>query len=214
MKRVPDDVVRRLPLYLRALDDMHERGEERVSAGQLCRQLGLEPFQFRQDMGWFGEFTQLGFALDIDESRKEIGRILGTYDELSAILVGPGKIGSALLENFAFIVNGYDFLGAFDNDPKRIGTEIAGVPVYDIAGLGDFVREHKVDIAILTIPRGPAQQVTDTLVDSGIQAIWNFTNSDLNVGDSGVLVENVHFSDSLLTLNYYLAQKKAADSVS
>ena len=211
MKRVPDEVVRRLPQYLRRLDDLHAQGQERVSSGQLCRQLRMAPSQLRQDLAWFGDFSQKAFTYDVDELRHEIGRILGTHDEYSAVLIGPGKIGSALLEHFDFIVDGYKVLGAFDTSPDRIGTEVAGVKVYDIAGLGDFVREHKVDIAILTVPRGPAQEIADTLVASGIQAIWNFTNRDLDVGDSQVLVENVHFSDSLLSLNYYLSRKKAGE---
>lgn len=208
MKNIPDEVIRRLPLYLRRLDYLYEQGEKRVSSGELCRQIHLAPSQLRQDLLWFGDFPQKAFSYDIDELRHAIGRILGTETEFSAILIGPGKIGSALIENFKFIVEGYTFLGVFDVNPKMIGTTIAGVPVYDMAGLGDFVREHKVDIAILTVPRSPAQAITDTLVASGIQAIWNFTNEELDVGDSDVLMENVHFSDSLLHLNYYLAQKR------
>lgn len=174
MKHIPDEVVRRLPQYLRRLDDLHEQGLERISSGQLCRQLRMAPSQLRQDLSWFGDFTQQAFTYDIDELRHEIGRILGTHEEFSAVLIGPSKIGSALLEHFDFIVDGYKVLGAFDASKDRIGTEIA-----------------------------------DTLVASGIQAIWNFTNRDLDVGDSDMLVENVHLSDSLLALNYYLSQKKA-----
>ena len=213
MKSIPDSVVRRLPLYLRKLDDLYAKGEERVSSGELCRMLHLEPSQLRWDMEQFGITPANGITFEIDPLRREIGRILGTYEEFSAILVGPGKIGSALIANFDFVINGYTVLGAFDVSPGLVGQEISGVPVYDIEGLGDFVREHKVDIAILTIPRGPAQKVTDTLVANGIRAIWNFTNEDLDVGDSEVLVENVHFSDSLLHLNYYLAkQNQQAES--
>lgn len=208
MKRVPDNVVRRLPLYLRKLIDLSEKGEERISSGELCRQLRMEPSQLRRDLEWFGDFPRQGISYDIETLIKEIATILGTHEEFSAILIGPGKIGSALIENFDFIINGYTVLGAFDVSPGLVGQEIAGVPVYDIKGLGDFVQKHKVDIAILTVPRGPAQKVTDTLVKSGIRAIWNFTNEELDVGESEVLVENVHFSDSLLHLNYYLAQAK------
>ena len=88
-----------------------------------------------------------------------------------------------------------------------IGSTVGGYPIYDIATLGDFVKEHKVDIAILTVPREPAQELTDVLVESGIRAIWNFTNVELDVGDSEVLVENIHFADSLLVLTYFLAEK-------
>ncbi len=207
MIQVPGDVIRRLPLYLRALYDMSEKGEKRFSSGQISRRLRLPPSQFRQDVSWFGDFKTNALTYDVDTMLEELGKILGTYCEMSAVLVGPGKIGSALLENFDFIVKGYDVLGAFDRDPALIGKEIAGVPVYDSADLGTFVREKKVDIAILTVPRFSAQAITDTLVANGIKAIWNFSNIDLDIGDADVLVENVHFSDSLLTLNYYLAQK-------
>ena len=208
MKRIPDDVIRRLPLYLRKLDSMYEKGEKRVSSGELCRQLYMQPAQLRRDLEWFGDFPQTAFAYDIDMLRTEIGRILGTEVQFSAILIGPGKIGSALLEHFKFIVEGYTVLGAFDVKPGLVGDALAGVPVYDIEGLGSFVKEHDVDIAILTVPRGPAQKITDVLVESGIRAIWNFTNEDLDVGDTDILVENVHFSDSLLHLNYYLASRE------
>ena len=206
-QHIPDVVIRRLPLYLRKLDAMHEKGEKRVSSGQLCRSLRLKPSQLRQDLGWFGDFSQEAFAYDIDELRFAIGRILGTEEDYSAILIGTGKIGSALIANFKFITEGYRFLGAFDVSPDMIGTEINGVKVFDIKTLGDFVCENKVDIAILTVPRGPAQQITDTLVEAGIHAIWNFTNEDLDIHEADVLVENVHFSDSLLALNYYLSHK-------
>ena len=207
MKRVPDDVIRRLPMYLRKLDDLSRKGEKRVSSGELSRMLRMEPSQLRKDLEWFGGFPRQNLAYDIDSLLKAIAEILGTNEEFSVIFVGPGKIGSALMQNFEFIVDGYNVLGAFDVSPDMIGKEIAGVPVYDMAGLGDFVKENKVDIAILTVPRAPAQEITDTLIASGIRAIWNFTNEELDVGDSDVFLENVHFSDSLLHLNYYLAKK-------
>lgn len=208
MKRtnISNNVIRRLPRYLRKLDDLAAKGEERISSGELGRQMGLTPSQIRQDFSCFGEFGQQGYGYNIDSLRKEIGQILGTYRNYSAILVGPGHLGTALIENFEFIIEGYRFLGAFDVRPEMIGTSVAGHPVYDIATLGDFVRENKVDIAILTVPQHVAQELTDVLVGAGIRAIWNFTNMELDVGDSGPLVENIHFSDSLLVLTYHLAE--------
>ncbi|MCD7846255.1 MAG: redox-sensing transcriptional repressor Rex, partial [Oscillospiraceae bacterium] len=132
---------------------------------------------------------------------------LGTYQDYSAILVGAGNLGGALIKNLGFIIEGCRFLGAFDVKPELIGTDIAGVPVYDYAGLADFIRENKVDIAILTVTKSAAQDVTDNMVKAGVRAIWNFTNRELEVGDSGVLVENIHFSDSLLVLTYHLSAK-------
>ena len=208
MKRtnISNNVIRRLPRYLRKLDDLASKGEERISSGELGRQMGLTPSQIRQDFSCFGEFGQQGYGYNIDSLRKEIGQILGTYRDYSAILVGPGHLGTALIENFNYIIEGYTFLGAFDIRPEVIGTEIAGYPVYDIATMGEFVKEHKVDIAILTLPRHVAQEMTNVLTEAGIRAIWNFTNVELDVGDSGTLVENIHFADSMLVLTYRLAE--------
>ena len=209
MKRtnISNNVIRRLPRYLRKLDDLYAKGEERISSGELGRQMGLTPSQIRQDFSCFGEFGQQGYGYNIDSLRKEIGQILGTYRDYSAVLVGPGHLGTALVENFNFIIDGYSFLGSFDVRPEKIGSSIGGYPIYDIATLGDFVREHKVDIAILTVPREVAQDLTDILVEAGIRAIWNFTNMELDVGDTEVLVENIHFADSLLVLTYHLAEQ-------
>lgn len=209
MKRtnISNNVIRRLPRYLRKLDDLASKGEERISSGELGRQMGLTPSQIRQDFSCFGEFGQQGYGYNINSLRKEIGQILGTYRDYSAILVGPGHLGTALIENFNYIIEGYDFLGAFDIRPEIIGTTIGGHPVYDVATMGDFVKENKVDIAILTLPRDAAQKLTDVLVESGIRAIWNFTNVELDVGDSGTLVENIHFADSMLVLTYHLAEQ-------
>ena len=209
MKRsnVSNNVIRRLPRYLRRLDDLAGKGEERISSDKLGRQMGLTPSQIRQDFSCFGEFGQQGYGYNIDSLRKEIGQILGTYRGYSAILVGAGKLGTALVQNFDFIIEGYVFLGAFDVKPELIGTQIDGFPVYDVRELPDFVREHKVDIAILTVPRNAAQEMTDVLAEAGIRAVWNFTNTELDVGDSGMLVESIHFSDSFLVLTYHLAQE-------
>ena len=208
MKRtnVSNNVIRRLPRYLRKLDDLASKGEERISSDKLGRQMGLTPSQIRQDFSCFGEFGQQGYGYNVDFLRREIGQILGTYRGYSAILVGAGNLGTALVQNFDFIIEGYVFLGAFDVNPEVIGTQIDGFPIYDVKELGAFVQEHKVDIAILTVPRHVAQELTDTLAQAGIRAIWNFTNTELDVGDSGILVENIHFSDSLLVLTYHLAQ--------
>ena len=208
MKRtnVSNNVIRRLPRYLRKLDDLASKGEERISSDKLGRQMGLTPSQIRQDFSCFGEFGQQGYGYNIDFLRKEIGQILGTYRDYSAVLVGAGHLGTALIKNFEFIIEGYSFLGAFDVRPDVIGTDIAGFPIYDVNDLGKFVAEHKVDIAILTVPREVAQKLTDTLVEGGIRAIWNFTNVEIDVGENGPLVESIHFADSLLVLTYHLAE--------
>ena len=209
MKRmnISNNVIRRLPRYLRKLDDLSYQGEERISSGELGRQMGLTPSQIRQDFSCFGEFGQQGYGYNIASLREQISHILGVDRNYKAVLVGVGNLGHALVENFGHMIDGFRLLGAFDVRPELVGTEIDGYPVYSGDKLAEFVFDNKVDIAILSVPRRAAQELTDQLIGAGIRGIWNFTNIELETGDSGVLVENIHFSDSLLALTYYLAEE-------
>lgn len=209
MKRmnISNNVIRRLPRYLRKLDDLTYQGEERISSGELGRQMGLTPSQIRQDFSCFGEFGQQGYGYNIASLREQISHILGMDRAYSAVVVGVGNLGHALLSNFENFSEGFNLHGAFDIRPELIGTEIDGYPVMDGSNLASYVFDNHIDIAILAVPRRAAQELADVLIGAGIRAIWNFTNIELDTGDSGVLVENIHFSDSLLALAYYLAEE-------
>ena len=209
MKRmnISNNVIRRLPRYLRKLDDLAYKGEERISSGELGRQMGLTPSQIRQDFSCFGEFGQQGYGYNIASLREQISHILGMDRSYSAVIVGVGNLGHALLGNFNDFTEGFRLKGAFDIRPELVGTEVEGYTIMDGNNLADYVFDNKVDIAILAVPRRAAQELTDVLIGAGIRAIWNFTNIELDTGDSGVLVENIHFSDSFLALAYYLAEE-------
>jgi AT-rich DNA-binding protein len=204
---ISKNVIRRLPRYLHKLDDLANNGEKRISSGELGRQMGLTPSQIRQDFSCFGEFGQQGYGYSIAPLREQMGQILGLDRSYSVIQVGVGNIGHALIENFNSIIEGYRLLGAFDERPELIGSKIGDTPVYSSKNLTDFIQKNRVDIAILAVPRDVAQKLTNNMISAGIRAIWNFTNVELDTGDSGVLVENIHFSDSFLTLTYYLAEE-------
>ena len=126
----------------------------------------------------------------------------------SVILIGAGRIGQSLIENFSFSHYGFRLLGAFEIRKELVGTEIAGVTIADAETQRDFIRDNQVDIAMLSINRDHAQSVAEELIDCGIRSIWNFTDADLDPGDSGCIIENIHFSDSLLALSYYLTEKE------
>jgi redox-sensing transcriptional repressor len=119
-----------------------------------------------------------------------------------------GNIGRALMENFCFADWGVHLAAAFDVKPALIGTEYKGVRIYDVAELEAYLRAHHVDIAVLTVPKTAAIAVTETLTGNGIDAIWNFTNVELTAPNSRTIVENVHFSDSLLSLSYFVAERR------
>lgn len=210
MKRVKvsNNVIRRLPRYLRKLDELSESGVDKISSRQLGELLGLTSSQVRQDFNCFGEFGQQGYGYRVSALREQIAGILGMDRGFSAILIGVGNIGRALMENFCFGDWGVKLAAAFDVKPALIGTQYKGVPIRSIEELDRYLQENPVDIAVLTVPKAAAMGVTETLTAHGIDAIWNFTNVELTAPNSSTLVENVHFSDSLLSLCYFVAERR------
>lgn len=201
-------VIRRLPRYYRRLSELQRKGAVRISSSALGKDMGLTASQIRQDLSCFGEFGQQGYGYQVDSLREEIGEILGINRGHSVVVLGAGNLGQALMENFEFLHNGFHLLAAFDVDENKVGTEISGVPVYHIDTLETFLTEHPVSVGLLTVPRCVAKSVARRLVDAGIQGLWNFTNCELVFPDSDVVVESVHFSDSLLTLSYLISQQQ------
>ena len=210
MKRVKvsNNVIRRIPRYLRKLDELMEAGVTRISSFDLGQQLGLTPSQIRQDFSCFGEFGQQGYGYNVAALREQVAAILGMDRGFSAILIGVGNIGRALMDNFCFSEWGFHLLSAFEVNPALIGTELSGVSIRSMDELESFLAENKVDVAVLSVPKDAALRVTERLTKNGIRAIWNFTNVELTDPNSSILVENVHFSDSLLSLSYYISERK------
>ncbi len=210
MKRVKvsNNVIRRLPRYLRKLDELSESGVDKISSRQLGDLLGLTSSQVRQDFNCFGEFGQQGYGYNVAALRAQIAGIMGMERGFTAILVGVGNIGRAMMENFCFADWGVNLAAAFDIKPALIGTEYNGVHIYGMDELESYLAEHETDIAVLTVPKTAAIPVTERLTKSGIDAIWNFTNVELTEPNSSTIVENVHFSDSLLSLSYYVAERR------
>ncbi len=193
-------------MYLRRLDDLIYHDVERISSGELGRQMGLTPSQIRQDFSCFGEFGQQGFGYRVRELRDHVARILGMNERYNVVIVGVGNLGHALIENMSFSELGFTVTAAFDADPQKIGGSIAGVPVFSSDSLTEWLTANPTDIVVLTVPRRVSRQVAQSVADCGVKGIWNFTNVDLELSHSDVSVENIHFSDSLLTLSYAVTQ--------
>lgn len=201
--KVSNNVIRRLPRYLRKLDELKTAGVDRISSGELGRQMSLTSSQIRQDFSCFGEFGQQGYGYNVEYLYQEIGRILGLDKTHHLIIVGAGNLGQALANYMNFERRGFIFTGVFDNNPALYGRKIRGIEVRPMEEVADFVEQNNVDIAVLTIPKNSAEEVADRLVSVGIKAIWNFAHVDLKVPKE-VQVENVHLSDSLMKLSYML----------
>ena len=145
--------------------------------------------------------------------REQIAGILGMDRGFSAILIGVGNIGRALMENFCFSDWGVELAAAFDIKPALIGTQYKGVHIYAMDELEPYLDAHKADIAVLTVPKAAAIGVAERLMGRGVDAIWNFTNVELTEPNSHTIVENVHFSDSLLSLSYFVAERRDEQAV-
>ena len=208
MKRIKisNNVIRRLPKYLRKLDDLRDAGVERISSGELGRQMGLTPSQIRQDFSCFGEFGQQGYGYNVVALRQEISRILGMDRNFTCVLVGVGNIGHALIDHFNFNNYGFALKAAFDIKSDIVGSTLRNVPVFSINELRVKLNELQPDVAILCIPSFYANEVAPVLVECGVRGVWNFTNVELDITTDKTVVENIYFSDSLLALGYYLSE--------
>ena len=206
--KVSTAVIRRLPRYYRQLFELQQKGVERISSSALGKSMGLTASQIRQDLCCFGGFGQQGYGYKVDGLKEEIGEILGISRGHTLIVLGTGNLGRAIIRNFRFSANGFRLLAAFDTDPAVVGTEVAGVPVRHADGLEDFLAAHRVDVGLLTVPIAAAQRMGDRLMEAGVKGIWNFTNYELTCTRQDVVVESVHFSDSLLTLSYLISQRE------
>lgn len=199
-QEVSKAVIQRLPRYYRNICELKAEGVQRISSRALAERMGLTASQIRQDFNCFGGFGQQGYGYNIDKLMEELGSILGLRAGRTAILLGAGNLGRALLNNFDFGASGFRLLCAFDANPELIGKKFGGYEVYSSDTMQDFVTKHKPDVAVLTIPRGNAPEIARELVGQGVRGLWNFTGEDLHLGGLGVPVENVHLSDSLMTL--------------
>lgn len=204
-KEISQAVIGRLPRYYRYLRDLKEQGKQRISSQELSDIMKVTASQIRQDLNTFGGFGQQGYGYNIEYLYEEIGKILDMDKVHNMILVGAGNLGQALMNYASFSITGFCFTRAFDVSRKLQGTTIAGVQVDPASEMEAYLCSNPVDIAVIAIPRGEAQEVAAKLVACGITAIWNFAPVDIDVPEH-VTVENVHLQDSLMKLSY-LASK-------
>ncbi|MBQ9926287.1 MAG: redox-sensing transcriptional repressor Rex, partial [Clostridia bacterium] len=137
-KKVSQAVIRRLPRYHTHLSELQDMGITKISSKDLGDKMGLTASQVRQDLNCFGGFGQQGYGYPVDGLLDSIGQILKLDEMKSAVIIGAGNLGSAIINNFNFFKNGFRLVAAFDADPNLIGTEISGVPVYDVRELREF----------------------------------------------------------------------------
>ncbi len=207
--KISDSAVRRLSLYLRALRELERRGEELVSSQDLARLCGATSAQIRKDLSLFGSFGKRGRGYSVVELIATLEEILGLGRRWRVVLVGAGKIGSALLGYRDLEGRGFDLVAAFDVDAAKIGRRIAGVEVSGISELERIVSAHDVEIGIVATPPGAAQEVAERLWTAGVEAVLNFAPVKLTAPE-GVAVRTVDVVLELEGLCYQLSSTEGA----
>lgn len=209
--KISSAVIRRLPRYRRYLSDLQNKNVDRISSNELSNLIGYTASQIRQDLNNFGGFGQQGYGYNIQSLYNEISTILGLDQEYKMVIVGTGNLGQAIANYTHYYKSGFKVTAMFDVNPKLIGLKINDIEVLDSERLDGFLRENPIDIGIVCTNKDSAQEVVDKLCDGGVKGIWNFAPTDLHLKKNGIALENVHLSDSLHSLAYYINRNKQAE---
>ncbi len=202
-KYIPEDTIKRLPVYLRNLLDMKKKGEKIISSKKITLSLNILPEQFRKDLSYFGTFGKRGVGYEVDKLIKILEKIIGIDKEIKVILVGVGRLGSALIKFKGFSILNMKIVYAFDNDPEKIGKLIDGIKIEDINQMDKFIKKEKIKVGIITVPASSAQEVAEKMVKSGIKAILNFAPTILNL-PKNIYVNYVDMASELCSLIFKL----------
>jgi redox-sensing transcriptional repressor len=201
--KIPDIIIGRLPVYLRALQRLAEKGVQTTSSQELGELIGISAAQIRKDISQFGEFGKQGTGYSIPFLIERLRDILQVDRVWDVIVVGVGDIGHALARYNGFTNRGFRVTMIFDNDPKKIGTRVGDFEVLPVEAMADKIRQSKVKIAMLTVPASAAQETADQLVKAGIKAILNYAPISINV-PAGVHVQYIDPVTHLQRMTYYL----------
>jgi redox-sensing transcriptional repressor len=209
---IPDVVISRLPLYVRALTLLQNQGRDVVSSQELGQELDVTPAQIRKDLSYFGRFGKQGRGYDVRQLLDELRHILGLDREWRLALVGVGRLGQAILGYGGFTPQGYRVVKAFDSDPEQIGRVQNGVMVEDVRHLETTLRSQPVDIGIVAVPAHAAQHVIDVLVAGGVRSILNYAPMVGHV-PPGVNLKQIDPVVALQSMTYYLKRLESTDGL-
>lgn len=202
-KVIPDIVVGRLPIYLRALQRMLEENRRVTSSQELGERLGISAAQIRKDLSQFGEFGKQGTGYSIDYLAEQIRQILHVDRVWDMAVVGAGDIGSAVARYQGFSNRGLRVAMIFDSDPAKIGTQVGSFTVKDTKTIKESIREAGIQIAMIATPSGAAQEVAEELVSAGVTAILNYAPINLTFPEN-VRVQYIDPVIHLQRMTYYL----------
>jgi len=203
--RIPDETIKRLPIYLRRVIHLSELGVKCVSSTELASPLGVTPWQIRKDLSYFGGFGTRGVGYNVENLVSRIRKILKLNVVRKAALVGVGNLGSAILSFPGFRQYWLEIAAVFDIDKRKVGKERNGLVVEDITLLGTL-KERRIDMGIIAVPGNAAQKVADDLIKSGVMGILNFAPRYIEV-PKNVKVITIDIALYLACLPYYVPPK-------
>jgi redox-sensing transcriptional repressor len=206
---IPDATVARLPVYLRALYSLGERGVSTVASDELARAAGVNSAKLRKDLSHLGSYGIRGVGYDVEYLVYQVSRALGLTQNWPVVIVGAGNLGRALANYGGFLTRGFQIEAILDSDPSLVGRQLGGMIVRHGSELESVVTTHGVAIGVIAVPAGAAQAVCDRLVAAGVTSILNFAPLVLNVPD-GVDVRKVDLSIELQILAFH-AQRRSAE---
>jgi redox-sensing transcriptional repressor len=202
-EKIPDIIIGRLPVYLRALQQLSEKGILTTSSQELGEIIGISAAQIRKDISQFGEFGKQGTGYSVPFLIERLRDILKVDRVWEVVIVGTGDIGHALARYQGFANRGFHVNMVFDNDPKKIGQKVGDYEIMDTATMAEKLKQNKIKIAMLTVPATAAQEMADQLVKAGVRAILNYAPISLNV-PSNVRVQYIDPVAHLQRMTYYL----------
>ncbi len=201
--KIPDIIIGRLPVYLRALQQLSEKGILTTSSQELGEIIGISAAQIRKDISQFGEFGKQGTGYSVPFLIERLRDILKVHRVWEVVIVGMGDMGHALARYNGFSNRGFHVSMVFDNDPNKIGQKVGDYQILDSAELTEKIKQNKIKVAMLTVPAPAAQEMADQLVKAGVKAILNYAPISLNV-PSGVRVQYIDPVTHLQRMTYYL----------
>jgi redox-sensing transcriptional repressor len=201
--KIPDIIIGRLHIYLRALQRLREKGIQTTASQELGDMIGISAAQIRKDISQFGEFGKQGTGYSIPFLVERLQNILKVNRIWDVIIVGLGDMGHALARYNGFGNRGFQVTMLFDNDPEKIGQIVNDLEIFSMEGMTEKIRQSRVKIAILAVPASVAQTVADQLVKAGIKSILNYAPIHLNV-PGNVLVQHIDPAAHLQRMTYYL----------
>ena len=202
-EKIPDIIIGRLPIYLRALQRMSDNGKKTTSSQELGERVGISAAQIRKDISQFGEFGKQGTGYSIPFLIDKIREILNVNKIWEVAIVGAGDVGHALARYPGFVNRGFHVAMIFDKDPAKIGQKVGEYTVEDIAKMTDKIRAAKIKVAMLAVPASEAQSVAEKLVQAGVKAILNYAPITLSVPEN-VRVQHIDPATHLQRMTYYL----------